>query len=123
MIKEITLTEDMLKLIPFFYVQEFDDTKVGVDSDILFNLGSHLIEDMATILGKLDHAIENTAEDADGRAFDEETTNYLEGIFQYFVTNLTYIESLVHQYACMGGLKPTTYKCSANELIWSEASE
>jgi hypothetical protein len=118
--KTITLTEDMLKLIPFFYIQEFDDSKVGVDKQILFNLGSHLMEDMAMILGKMDHAIPNTAEDGDGRAFDDETTDYMLEIFNYLSENIVYIESLVHQYACMGGLKAATYKCLTNEMIWSE---
>ena len=31
MVITLTLTKDHLKLIPFFFVQEFDDEKVGVD--------------------------------------------------------------------------------------------
>ena len=80
MVINLTLTEDHLKLIPFLYQQEFNDTQVGVDKDILFNLGSHLLEDMAMILGKMDAVIPNTLNDGDGRAFNDETEEYMMGL-------------------------------------------
>lgn len=107
-------------MIPFFYLQEFDDNKVGVTREQLFNLGSHLLEDIATILGLLDKAIPNTSDDPDGRAFDDETENYMLGLFNYMSENLFSIESIIHQFAVKGGITPGTYKTLENELIWEK---
>ena len=120
MVINLTLTEDHLKLIPFLYQQELNDTQVGVDKDILFNLGSHLLEDMAMILGKMDSVIPNTINDGDGRAFNDETEEYMMGLYTYICDNLLYIESLIHFMVTQGGLTPGTYTCKDNELIWSK---
>lgn len=63
MIKRITLTKEHLKLIPFFYEQEEGDNKIVFDKTHLYNLGSHLLEDLAMILGYNDSAINGTEED------------------------------------------------------------
>jgi hypothetical protein len=116
---KLTFTKDHLKLIPFLFMQEMDDDNVGIDRNIIFNMGSHLIEDMAIFLGMEDKAIESTKYDADGRAFDEDTTNYLLSLFDFFNDNLYYIETLIHQFAVKGGLKEGTYSALDNELIWT----
>lgn len=114
------LTEDHLKLIPFFGVQEFNDSNIGVSKEPLFCLGSHLLEDMAMILGKMDKAIPNTENDPEGRAFEDETENYLLDLHQYLIDNLFYIESLIHQFVTKGGITPGTYECIDSDFIWSK---
>ncbi len=122
MIKKITLTEDHIKLIPFFFIQEFGDNEIGVTKEQLFNLGSHLLEDMAMILNMMDKVIPNTAYDADGRAFDDETEKYLLSLYNYIIENLFDIETIIHQFVCKGGITPGTYKSLDNELIWEKVS-
>lgn len=117
---QLHLTEDHLKLIPFFGIQEFNDYNIGVSKEPLFFLGSHLLEDMAMILGKMDKAIPNTQNDPEGRAFEEETEKYMLDIHQYLVDNLFYIESLIHQFAIKGGITAGTYECIDSDFIWSK---
>ena len=120
MVKKITLTEDHLKLIPMFFIQEFDDNIVGVTREQMFSLGSHLLEDMAHILGLMDKAIPNTKNDPQGAAFYSETEKYMLGIFDYINENLFYIESIIHQFVCVGGIGVGTYKCKEEDLIWTK---
>lgn len=123
MIKRLELTEDHLKLIPFFFLEEEGDDRIVFDRRIMFNLGSHLLEDMAMILGLEDQAIPGTENDPDGRAYKDEAENYMLGLHDYLKDNLYEIETLIHQYVTRGGLKPGTYKCKDNELIWERDGE
>lgn len=123
MLIELKLTKDHLKLIPFFFIQEFDDDKIGIDKNIMFNMGSHLLEDMSNILGLRDKAIQSTKFDADGCAFDEETEKYMLSLFNYLNDNFYFIETLIHQYVIQGGLTEGTYKALDNELIWKKIEE
>lgn len=123
MVIELKLTKDHLKLIPFFFVQEFDDDKVGVDKSIMFNMGSHLMEDMAMILGLEDKAIKNTQFDAEGRAFELETEAYMLSLFEYLNDNFYFIETLIHQFIVQGGLTEGTYKALGTDLIWKKIEE
>ena len=120
MVIRLELTKDHLKLIPFFFVQEFDDEKVGVDKNIMFNMGSHLLEDMAIILGLEDKAIKNTQFDAEGRAFDEKTEKYMLSLYDFFNENFYFIETLIHQFVIQGGLSEGVYTALDNELIWKK---
>ena len=120
MVIRLELTKDHLKLIPFFFVQEFDDEKVGVDKNIMFNMGSHLLEDMAIILGLENKAIKNTQFDAEGRAFDEETEKYMLSLYDFFNENFYFIETLIHQFVIQGGLTEGIYTALDNELIWKK---
>lgn len=120
MVIRLELTKDHLKLIPFFYVQEFDDEKIGVDKNIMFNMGSHLLEDMAMILGLEDKAIKNTQFDAEGRAFDEETEKYMLSLYDFFNENFYFIETLIYQFVVKGGLTEGVYTALDNELIWKK---
>ena len=120
MIITLNFKKDHLKLIPFFFVQEFEDDKVGIDTNIILNMGSHLLEDMAMILGLEDKALKNTQNDAEGRAFDEETEKYMLSLFDYIVDNFYYIETLIHQFVVKGGLTVGTYQAKDNELIWEK---
>lgn len=116
--KQITLTEEHLKLIPFINLIETEDDGIKIDINHLFNQGSHLLEDMALILNKMDKAIPNTQNDADGRAFDDETEEYLLSLFQYIADNIFHIETIIHQFSVKGGISAGTYECSMNDMIW-----
>ena len=102
MIKTLNLTQDHLKLIPFFFIQEDDDENIKIEKDHMFNLGSHLLEDISMVLGLQDKAIKGTENDPNGRAFDDKTEEYMLEVFNYIKDNLYYIESLIHQYAIDG---------------------
>ncbi len=119
---ELNLKKEHLKLIPFFFTQEINDTVVGVDKEHLLSLGSHLLEDMAMILGLNDKAIPNTENDPYGKAFEEATEKYMLDTYDYIAQNLYYIESLIHQFVTIGGLSEGKYECLANELIWKKIS-
>lgn len=120
MIVRLTLTEDHLKLIPFFFLEEKGDTEVSIDSNHLFCLGSHLLEDMARILGLEDKAIPLTNDNADGTAYDDETEEYMLSLYDYLKENLYYIETLIHQLAVRGGVSAGTYKAVDSQLIWEK---
>lgn len=120
MLIKIKLTEEHLKLIPFIYLQEEGDNEVKIDRTHLFCLGSHLMEDMAMILGYEDKAIEGTENDPEGRAYPDDVEEHMLGLYSYMRDNLFYVESLVHYYATKGGLTEGTYKCRANELLWEK---
>nr|DAN76309.1 MAG TPA: hypothetical protein [Caudoviricetes sp.] len=118
MIKHIELTKDHVKLLHFLYWQIDGDNKIFVDRTHLFNLGSHLLEDMAMILGMQDTAIKGTEESPDGRAFPEEIEEYLLGLHKYIADNLYYILSLITTF--QGNLTEGKYKCKDNDLIWTK---
>lgn len=121
MIKKITLTEDHIKLIPFFYLQELDeDIVVGVSKEQMFCLGSHLLEDMAMILGLMDKAIPNTEDNTNGRAFEDEAEKYMLSLYDFMSQNLYLIEQLIHQFVVKGGITPGTYRCLDTDLIWEK---
>ena len=119
MIKRLKLTQDHLKLIPFFYINELDNG-IEIDTDLLFNLNNRLLEDMGMILGFQDKAIDNTKDDADGRAYDEETTQYMIDTYNYVKDNIYDIETLIHQYVVKGGLSEGVYKTLDNIMIWEK---
>lgn len=116
-IKRLTLNDDHLKLISSFKIDELDDHHVAVCKNGIYG-GSHVLEDIAMIIGKWDEAIKNTDDDCEGRAFPDELEKYMIELHSYIMDNLFYIESLLHQYVCQGGLTSGTYKCKDNELIW-----
>ena len=123
MTKTITLTDDLLKLISFLNIEECGDDEVCFDRTRLFSLGNHLLEDMAFILGKVDEAIPNTETNENGRAFPDELEKYMLEMKDYIAENLTFILSLVLQFASKGGLTVGTYKCKDNELLWERVED
>ena len=120
MIIKLNITEDLLKLIPIFFVQEKGDNDVTIDKTHMFNIGFHLLEDMAMALGIYDRAIEGTEDDPDGRAFNSEDTERMLNLHKYIVDNLYYIELLIHQYVTKGGISVGTYRAKDNELIFEK---
>lgn|SRR5574344_1098650 len=123
MIKKLEITEDHLKLIPFFYMEQTNDNEITFDKRHMYDLGSHLLEDMAFILGKNDCAIKGSDDDPNGRAYTEEATNYMLQLHKYITDNLYYIETLIHQFVVKGGITAGTYKAKDNELIWEKIDE
>jgi hypothetical protein len=118
--RTIKLNEDHLKLIPYFFVQDEGDNLVFFDRKQLFSLGSHLLEDIAFAIGKIDEAIPNTKDDAEGRAFPDELETYMLGLYNYLSENLISIETLIHQFAVKGGLSVGEYVCDDTDMIWSK---
>jgi hypothetical protein len=121
MLKKITLTEDHIKLIPFFFLQEQEDSDVvGVDRNQMFCLGSHLLDDMAMVLGLMDKAIPHTEDNPDGRAFEDDAEQYMLSLYEFMSTNLYYIEQLIHQFVVKGGITAGTYRCIDTDLLWEK---
>ena len=120
MIIRLKLTDEHLKLIPAFFIQEPDENTIVINKDWLFG-GTHLLEDLSYILGV--DPIKGTEEDSDGKAFSDEDTNHMLEVFNYVKDNLYYIESLIHQCASKGGITSGEYKCKDNEVIWKRSSD
>lgn len=114
---KLNITEDIIKLIPFFNLQE-NDNKICIDKSHMYLLGEHLMDDLGLILGKDKLADKASREDPDGKVFPQEIEEYMLGVHRYIVENLHLIESLIHQYVIMGGIKPGVYECNAKDMIW-----
>lgn len=110
-------------MIPFFFLQENDDNTVSVDKRHMFNIGAHLLDDMAMVLGLVDKAIDGTENDPDGRAYPDDVEEYMLGIHKYIVNNLYYIETLIHQMSPIGGLTPGEYECETKSIIWKKKEQ
>lgn len=123
MVIKLTLTENHLKLIPFFFMHNVDDNVVGISKDHVFFLGSHLLDDMAMILGLMDKAIPHSEYSPEGRAFEDETEKYMLELHKYIIDNLHLIELLIHQFVCKGGLTAGTYRCLDSDYIWEKVEE
>jgi hypothetical protein len=113
---KITLNEDHLKLLSQMRVIEQEDRFVGYDKYDLY-YSSFLLETIAIIIGREKEAIPNTDMDPDGKKFPKELTDYLIQLHEYICDNLSYIESIIHQFL-FTGIKPGLYKCKDYELIW-----
>lgn len=121
MVKTLNITEDILKLIPLFFIQNDDnDENIFIDKKHLLNIGSHLLEDIAFAIGKIDECIPTSIDDSDGRAFPKELEDYMLGLYQYIVDNFYEIETLIHQYVVKGGIAVGIYKCKDKDFIWEK---
>ena len=127
----ITLTEDMLKLISCINFTEFpteedfenkQKVRVGIDFGSLYG-GSFIFEDVSYILGIYDKHIPGTECEPMGPRFPEELEDYMWGIHSYIVEHIKDIEELVHQFIRKGGLVPGTYTCKSNVRIWEFKGE
>ena len=101
-------------------INEFNPhTRFGwaIDQWNLFG-GTYVLEDVALIIGKWGDFIPGTEYEPTGRRYPEELEEYMYGLYEYIVENLVFIESLIHTYACKGGLQCGTYKCIDYELDW-----
>jgi hypothetical protein len=119
MIKELKLTKDHLKLVALLNIEDIDDDAITINKSTILRLQSHLLDDVALVLGLTDKAIEGTKTDSDGAAYPDEIESYMLDTYNYVRENLYWIETLIHQYV-MEGVKPGTYQCTDNELIWAK---
>ena len=117
MILQLNLTEDHLKLVRFLDIEDEDDDYLKINKHVMLSLQSHILDDVAMVLGMQDKAIEGTAEDPYGRAYPDEVEAYLLSTYNYVKDNLYLIETLIHQFV-MEGVKPGTYECKATDLFW-----
>lgn len=121
MILHLDLTEDHLKLIRFLNVEDKDDDFLKINKKTMLTMQTHILDDVAMILGLRDKAIANTEEDADGAAYPDDVEKYMLDTYNYVSNNLFLIETLLHQMV-MEGIKPGSYKTKDNEMIWEKIS-
>ncbi len=119
MIVHLNLTEDHLKLVKFFELDD-DGFKVGIPENGMLRIKNSVLDDTALILGYKDKAISGTTEDAEGAAYPDEVEKYLIDTYNYVKDNLFYIESLLHQ-RVFEGIQPGEYKARDYELIWKKS--
>ena len=112
----LVLTEEIINFIKLMKVQQFSDSKVGIDSYGLYP-ESHLFDFMAIVLGLQDHVIKGTEENPMGAEYDKEAMDKMFEIDSFLVENLLYIEEIIHQF-CDVGIKPGKYSCLAYNRIW-----
>ena len=118
MILHLNLTEDHLKLVRFLNVEDKDDDFLKINKKVMLTMQTHILDDVAMILGLRDKAIKNTEEDADGAAYPDDVEKYMLDTYKYVSDNMYLIETLLHQHV-MDGVKPGEYTCKDNELIWT----
>ena len=114
----LDLNEDHLKLIRFIRLEEQDQTLV-IDKQVMLSLQSHILDDVATILGLRDQVIPGTEDDVDGGAYPDEVQERMLSAYYYVSKNLSLIESLLHQ-RCMEGIQPGKYVAVDNVMLWTK---
>lgn len=119
MILHLNLTEDHLKLVRFLNIENNDDDFLKIDKKVMLTMQTHILDDVAMILGLKDKVIKNTEDDADGGAYPDDVTEYMLNTYHYVSDNLYLIETLLHQMV-MEGVKPGHYSCKDNELVWKK---
>jgi len=117
----IVLTEDIIKFIKLMKIQNFSDSKVGIDTFGLYS-ESHLFDFMAMVLGLQGHIIKGTEENPLGAEYDDEAMEKMMEIDSFIVENIAYIEDILHQF-CDMGIKPGKYSCLAYQRIWKYEGE
>lgn len=120
MILHLNLTEDHLKLVRFLNIEDKDDDVLTINKKVMLTMQTHILDDVAMILGLKDQAIKNTTEDADGAAYPDEVEKRMLDAYHYVSDNLYLIETLIHQKVLEGGIKATKYKCRDDDMIWEE---
>ena len=120
MILHLNLTEDHLKLVKFLNIEDVNDDYLTINKNTILTMQTHILDDVALILGLRDKAIKNTEEDADGAAYPNDVEKYMLDTYRYVQDNLYLIETLLHQNVTEG-IKPNTeYVCKDNEMVWTE---
>lgn len=120
MILHLHLTEDHLKLVRFLKLNdESEDNVIKIDRKVMLTIQSHLLDDVAMILGLRDKAISRTTEDADGAAYPDDVEEYMLSTYNYVSDNLHLIESLLHQ-RVFEGIQPGHYKAIDYEMVWQK---
>lgn len=122
MIIHLNLTSDHLKLVRFLNVEDKDDDILAINKKVMLTMQTHLLDDVAMILGLRDKAIKGTEEDPDGAAYPDEEEKYMLETYKYVSDNLFYIESLLHQ-CVFTGITPGHYKCNDAQMVWERVEE
>ena len=122
MILHLHLTEDHLKLVRFLNIEDKDDDVLTINKKVMLTMQTHILDDVAMILGLRDKAIKNTEEDADGAAYPDDVEKYMLDTYNYVSDNLWLIESLLHQ-RVLEGVQPAKYKCRDDDMIWTKEDE
>jgi hypothetical protein len=122
MILHLHLTDDHLKLVRFLNVEDEDDDVLTINKHVMLTLQTHILDDVATILGYKDKAIKGTEEDPDGAAYPDDVEKYLLDTYHYVSDNLYYIETLIHQ-KCTEGVVPGHYKALDRDLLWQKVED
>ena len=122
MILHLNLTEDHLKLIRFFNIEDKDDDFLKINKKVMLTMQTHILDDVAMILGLRDKAIKNTEEDADGAAYPDDVEKYMLDTYKYVSDNMYLIETLLHQ-RVMEGIQVGEYTCKDNELVWKKIDD
>ena len=122
MIITLNLTKDHLKLLSMLDINDEDDNVLTINRKILMTQQSHLLDDVATVLGLKDKVIKGTEEDPDGGAYPDEIEKYMLDTYKYVSDNLYYIETLLHQFVLQGGISEGTFKTSDKDMIWKKVS-
>ena len=117
MILHLYLTEDHLKLVRFLNIEDKDDDVLTINKKVMLTMQTHILDDVAMILGLRDKAIKNTEEDADGAAYPDDVEKYMLDTYNYVSDNLFLIEQLLHQ-KVMEGIKPGHYKARDDDMIF-----
>lgn len=122
MILHLNLTEDHLKLVRFLNVEDKNDDVLTINKKVMLTMQTHILDDVAMILGLKDKVIKNTEEDADGGAYPDEVEKHMLDTYNYVSDNLYLIETLLHQ-KVMEGITPGHYRCIDSQMIWEKVDE
>jgi len=122
MILHLNLTEDHLKLVRFLNIEDKDDDVLTINKKVMLTMQSHILDDVAMILGLRDKAIKGTEEDADGRAYPDDVEQYMLDVYHYVSDNLYLIETLLHQFV-FEGVKVGEYRAKDSDLVWEYLGE
>lgn len=126
MIEKLTISEDVIRLIPHFnfteapQISDLSDEQTprwGLDYNSIYG-GSFLLEDLALILGVYDKVIPETAENADGPRYPEDVEQRLLDAHTFVIEHMKDIEDIIHQFVVKGGITAGTYKCDHRIRIW-----
>ena len=119
MILHLNLTEDHLKLVKFLNIEDKDDDVLTINKKVMLTMQTHLLDDVAMILGLRDKAIKGTEEDPDGAAYPDDVEKRMLDAYKYVSDNLYLIESLLHQ-RVFEGVQEGHYKCRDTDMIWEK---
>lgn len=122
MIIHLHLTEDHLKLVKFLNIEDEEDNYLRINKKVMLTLQTHILDDVATILGYKDKVIKGTEEDPDGGAYPDDVESYLLETYKYVSDNLFNIETLLHQ-KCTEGVVPGHYKARDGDMLWERVND
>lgn len=119
MILHLNLTNDHLKLVRFLNIEDVEDDFLKINKKRMLTIQTHILDDIAMVLGMRDKAIKGTEEDADGAAYPDEVEKYMLDTYKYVSDNLYLIETLIHQFI-LEGVTEGSYSCNDKDMIWTK---